>query len=101
MAYARLFSSQLDPSAIEQFRTIFANELRPLFAQVGGCETIDLLVATEPNAGGLVEGCIIARWTTLDAIDAAYARDDVRAVAQRLLRLLRQEPVISVYEVLD
>jgi quinol monooxygenase YgiN len=101
MPYVRIFNSAVDPSEIDLVRKAFEEELRPVFSTVDGCESLELLIGTEPNAGGLVEGCILARWRSPDDIERAYGRSEVREAASKIRSLLRQEPVIRLYEILE
>ncbi len=53
----------------------------------------------EKNAGGLVEGAVVSRWSSLTAMELAVAS---RAVAEALVRvrgLLRVEPLVRVFEI--
>jgi quinol monooxygenase YgiN len=101
MTYVRIFNSAVDPSEVDLVRKAFEEELRPAFRNVEGCESLELLIGAEPNAGGLVEGCILARWRSPDDIEQAYTRHDVRQSANKIRSLLRQEPVIRLYEILE
>jgi quinol monooxygenase YgiN len=101
MTYVRMFNSAVDPSEVDEIRKAFLEELQPLFATIDGCISVELLVSTEHNAGGLVDGCILARWTSPEAIERAYQDDAVRSVATRIRGLLRQEPVVRLFEVIE
>jgi quinol monooxygenase YgiN len=100
MPYVRMFHSAIDPAEVDLVRKTFGEDLRPTFAAVEGCRSLELLIATEPNAGGLIEGCVLARWDSVEAIERAYQEPEVRASAARIVGLLRQEPVINLYEVI-
>jgi quinol monooxygenase YgiN len=101
MGYVRMFQSSVDPSDIDQLRKFFEADVRPAFEQAPGCTSIDLLISTERNVGGLVDGCALSRWQSLDDLDAALATRGVQEALVRVLGLLRQEPVTRTYEVLD
>lgn len=72
----------------------------PAFAGASGCLGIELAVTVAPNAGGLVEGTAISRWSSLDDMAAAIASHEVQEALVRVRQLLRQEPVSKVLEVL-
>jgi quinol monooxygenase YgiN len=98
--FVRFFFSAVDPSDSDEVRRIFVEDVRPAFQELG-CHSVELLVNTEPKAGGLVEGVVVSRWESHDDIDQALRS---RAVAESLVRvrqLLRVEPVTRTFEVLE
>jgi quinol monooxygenase YgiN len=98
--FVRFFFSAVDPSDADEVRRIFVEDVKPAFHDLGA-ESVELLVNTELNAGGLVEGVVVSRWRSQDEIDRALRS---RAVAESLVRvrqLLRQEPVTRTFEVLE
>lgn len=98
--FLRLFQSAIDPADIDEVRQLFADDVVPAFAAQDGCLGVELVVNVEKNAGGLVEGAAISRWTTLDAMETAMANRAVVDALVRVRQVLRQEPVSKVYEVL-
>lgn len=100
MAYIRLFQSAVDPSEVEQVRRLFDDDVKPVFAAIDGCEWIELLINVEHNAGGLVEGCAMSRWTTHEQLEVALGSRPVLEALVRVRALLRQEPVTKTYEVM-
>src|SRR5439155_154019 len=52
------------------------------------------------NSGGLLEGAAASRWESFEAMEEAMASRDVAEGLVRILKLLRQEPVTRIYEVL-
>ncbi|MGH9156516.1 MAG: putative quinol monooxygenase [Acidimicrobiales bacterium] len=99
--FLRLYQSAVDPSDIEEVRRLFADDVKPVFAACAGCLGIELTVNVEPNAGGLVEGAAISRWTSRSEMDAAFASRPVREAIVRVRELLRQEPVSKVLQVVE
>ncbi|MDQ6725558.1 MAG: hypothetical protein M3066_05250 [Actinomycetota bacterium] len=99
--YLRLYQSAVAPSDVEEMRHIFADEVAPVFAGCAGCLGVELAVSIEPNAGGLVEGAAISRWSSLDEMSAAMASKEVQGAIVAVRRLLRQEPVSKVMHVLQ
>src|SRR6185503_16600971 len=73
MAWLRLFQSAVDPSDVDEVQRLFNDDVRPVFAGIAACESMELIVSTESSAGGLVEGCALSRWTSLDALEQAVA----------------------------
>lgn len=101
MPYVRLFQSAVDPSEVEQVRKLFNDDVRPLFADVDGCESMELLINVDHNAGGLVEGCAFSRWTSREALETALGSRPVLEALVRVRALLRQEPVTKTFEVME
>lgn len=96
----RVFSSAVDPADVDDVRRLFSEDVKPVFAAVAGCGGIELMVSTEPNAGGLVEGAAVSRWESKEAMDGALASRQVSEALVRVLQLLRHEPVTRVFEVI-
>lgn len=97
--YLRLYQSAVDPDDVEEVRRLFAADVAPAFTARPGCLGIELAVSTQVNAGGLVEGAAISRWSSLEEMDAAFATREVREAIVRVRQLLRQQPVSKVLEV--
>lgn len=98
--YVRFFSSAVDPSDLEDLRRIFAEDIKPTFEGMPGCDSIELIVSHEANAGGLVDGAAVSRWASLKELDAAIGSRAASESLVRLLPLLRLEPVTRTYEIL-
>ena len=99
--YLRFYQSAIDPSDVDEMRRLFVDDVVPAFSQAPGCLGLELTVSIEPNAGGLVEGAAISRWSSLDEMAAAMASHEVREALVRVRQLLRQEPVAKVLQVLQ
>jgi len=99
--YLRLYQSAVDPADVDEMRRLFAVDVAPVFAHCPGCLGLELTVSVEPNAGGLVEGAAISRWSSLDEMASAMASHDVQEALVRVRQLLRQEPVSKVLQVLQ
>lgn len=95
----RVFQSAIDPADLERIRQLFADDVAPAFSALDGCLSIELVMSCEQNAGGLVEGAAISRWTSRQAMEAAVESRSAREGMVRILQLLRQEPVTRVFEV--
>ena len=98
--FLRLYQSAVAPADVEEVRRLFVDDVVPAFAGASGCLGIELAVTVAPNAGGLVEGTAISRWSSLDEMAAAITSHEVREALVRVRQLLRQEPVAKVLEVL-
>lgn len=96
----RLFQSAVDPADVEELRSLFLDDVKPAFESVGGCLGIELIMNTEKNAGGLVEGAALSRWATREAMDEGLEARVVAEAQVRIFQLLRQEPVVRVFEVI-
>lgn len=99
--YLRLYQSAVDPADVEEIRRLFVDDVVPAFSRCTGCIGLELTVSVEPNAGGLIEGAAISRWTSLDDMATALASHEVREALVRVRQLLRQEPVSKVLQVLQ
>ncbi|CAN5745379.1 hypothetical protein BH20ACT2_BH20ACT2_23610 [soil metagenome] len=99
--YVRMFQSAVDPADVEEMRRLFNDDVRTLLGSRTGCLAIELLLNTEHNAGGLVEGCAISRWSSLDDLRAGLDDHAVRDALVRVRSLLRHEPITKTYEVLE
>ena len=96
----RLFQSTIDPADVEEVRRLFIEDVLPVYEKLDGCLSIELVVRSEPNAGGLVEGAALSRWESRDAMEEAVMSRPAKEAQVRIVELLRQEPVIRVFEVL-
>lgn len=99
--FVRVFSTALDPSDLPDVRRIFLEDIKPVFEAMPGCQSMELLLSHENNAGGLVEGATLSRWANLERLSEAI---ESRAVAESMVRILpflQLEPVIRTFEVLD
>jgi quinol monooxygenase YgiN len=99
--YLRLYQSAVDPSDVAEVRRLFNDDVRPLFENLDGCVSMELLINLEPSAGGLVEGCALSRWTSLEHLQQALASREVGEALVRIRTMLRQEPVTKTLEVLE
>ena len=99
--FLRFYQSAVDPADVEEMQRLFVDDVVPAFRGRAGCIGLELTVAVEPNAGGLVEGAAISRWTSLDEMAAAMASHEVQEALVRVRGLLRQEPVSKVLQVLQ
>ena len=98
--FLRLYQSAVAPADVDEIKRLFVDDVVPAFSGASGCLGIELAVTLAPNAGGLVEGTAISRWSSLDDMAAAIASHEVREALVRVRQLLRQEPVAKVLEVL-
>jgi quinol monooxygenase YgiN len=95
----RILQSAVDPTDIDDVKRLFADDVKPVFEKLPGCLAVELLVSVDSNAGGLVEGAALSRWTTQEAMEEAMASRRVSEAQVRVFELLRQEPVIRVFDV--
>jgi quinol monooxygenase YgiN len=96
----RLFQSAVDPADVEELRSLFLDDVKSAFEAVSGCLGIELIMNTDKNAGGLVEGAALSRWTTREAMAEGVESRAVAEAQVRIFQLLRQEPVVRVFEVI-
>ena len=99
--YLRVYRTAFDPADVEEIRRYFFEDVKPVFDDFAECVAVELAVSVEKNAGGLLEGALVSRWTSLPALEAAVAS---RAMAEALVRVrqfLRLEPVAKVFEIVE
>lgn len=99
--YLRLYQTAVDPSDLEEMSRLFHDDVQPAFAGTDGCLGLELAVSLEKNAGGLVEACIVSRWASVAELDEAFASRAVNEGIVRFRELLRQEPVVKVFEIAE
>ena len=97
----RLFSSAIDPSDLPEVQRIFGEDIAPVFKSLPGCLSMELLLGTDSNAGGLVEAAALSRWNSHDELSAAIESRPVAESMVRILPFLQLEPVIRMFEVLE
>ena len=101
MAFIRLYQTAVDPADVDAVRRLFEDDVKPVFDRLDGCESIELMINVAGNAGGLVEGCALSRWRSLDDLERALATREVGEALVRIQTMLRQEPVTKTFEVLE
>lgn len=99
--FVRMFLSAANPDDLDEIRRMFDEDVKPTLERQPGCRGVSLLVGTERNAGGLVEGAAVSEWESRDALDTALDRREVQESIVRVRGLLRQEPVTKTFEVLS
>jgi quinol monooxygenase YgiN len=97
--YLRVFQSAVDPDDVEAIRQFFTDDVLTAFAGLDGCLGVELLISHDRNAGGLVEGAAVSRWSSMEAMDEAVASRPVKEALVRVTSLLRQQPVTRIFEV--
>jgi len=95
-----MFQTAIDPTDVDALRRLFAEDILPVYRELAGCLGIELVMSVGSSAGGLVEGAAVSRWTGLEEMEKAIGSRPVAEAQVRVLQLLRQEPVIRVFEVL-
>lgn len=98
--FLRLYQSAVAPADVEEMKRLFLDDVVPAFREAGGCLGLELAVTVEPNAGGLVEGTAISRWSSREEMNEAVSSRPVQEAMVRVRQLLRQEPVSKILEVL-
>ena len=99
--FLRLYQSAVDPADVQEMHRLFLDDVMPVFVNAPGCLGIELTISVEPNAGGLVEGAAISRWSSLEDMATALASSEVQQAVVRVREMLRQEPVSKVMQVLQ
>ncbi len=97
----RMFQTAIDPADVDTLRRLFAEDVLPVYNQLPGCLGIELAMCVERSAGGLVEGAALSRWSGREEMERAIGSRPVAEAQVRILQLLRQEPVIRIFEILS
>jgi quinol monooxygenase YgiN len=97
--YVRMLQSAIDPADVEAVTQLFADDVVPAFRGIDGCLSMELLMSVESNAGGLIEGAALSRWQSREAMERGMASRTAAEAQVRIVELLRQEPVVRVFEV--
>jgi len=96
----RMFQTAVDPADLDELRRFFADDILPVYRDFPGCVSIELLLSKEHHPGGLLECAAVSRWEHVEAMSAAMESRAAKEAQVRILELLRQEPLVRVFEVL-
>jgi hypothetical protein len=99
--FVRLFSSAIDPGDLPEVRRIFSEDIKPVFESLPGCTSMELLLGTDRNAGGLVDAGALSRWKSQDELTVAIESRAVVESMVRILPFLQLEPVIRMFEIIE
>lgn len=99
--FLRIFLTAVDPTDADVLRGLFEEDLMPVYRAFPGCLDVELAICTDHNAGGLVEAAGISRWENRRHMDAAMGSRPAHEAQVRIFELLRQEPVVRVFEVVS
>lgn len=97
--FLRVFLTAVDPADVESLRRLFDEDVVPGYMGLEGCRHVEMLMSVDHNAGGLVEGAVLSRWSSRDAMETGIASRPAHESQVRVFELLRQEPVVRVFEV--
>lgn len=97
----RLFQTAVDPVDLAEVRRLFSDDILPVYRDLPGCLGIELTVSVDHHPGGLLECAAVSRWRSGEAMESALASRAAREAQVRVFELLRQEPVVRVFEVLS
>ncbi|HET7488516.1 MAG TPA: hypothetical protein VFJ85_11350 [Acidimicrobiales bacterium] len=96
----RLFQTAVDPADVDEVRRLFTDDLLPAYRGFDGCVSIELALDADHHPGGLVELAAISRWSSSGAMAEAMESRAAREAQVRIFELLRQEPLVRVFEVI-
>ena len=99
--YLRVYQTAFDPADVEEIRRFFLEDVKPAFDDFDGCVAVELAVSVEKKAGGLLEGAVVSRWSSLPAMEGAVSSRLVSEALVRVRQLLRLEPVAKVFEIVE
>jgi len=95
-----MFQTAVDPADLDQVRRLFADDLLPVYREFAGCTSIELVLGMDHHPGGLLECATVSRWADLDAMGEAMESRAAKEAQVRIFELLRQEPLVRVFEIL-
>lgn len=99
-SYLRMFQTAVDPADLAEVRRLFSDDILPVYRDFPGCSSIELVLSTDHHPGGLLECATVSRWDHLEAMNAAMASRSAKEAQVRIQELLRQEPLVRVFEIL-
>lgn len=100
-AVLRMFQTAVDPADLDEVRRLFEDDILPVFREMPGCVSMELVLGVDHNPGGLLECAAVSRWEAVEAMESAMATRAAKEAQVRIFELLRQEPVVRVFEVLS
>jgi quinol monooxygenase YgiN len=96
----RMFMSAVAPGDVDELVRLFSEDVAPVFEAHPDCLGIELIRAERAGVGGLIEGGVITRWTSLEAMEAALDTPEIKESQVRVRSLMRRLPLRRFYEVL-
>lgn len=96
----RMFQTTVDPADLDEIRRLFADDILPVYRECAGCVSIELVLSVDHHPGGLIECATLSRWEHHEAMGEAMGSRAVKEAQVRIFELLRQEPLVRVFEVL-
>lgn len=96
----RMFQTAVDPADLDQMCRFFSDDILPIFRETAGCLSMELVMSVEHNPGGLLECAAVSRWDSAASMESAMASRAAKEAQVRIFELLRQEPVVRVFQVL-
>jgi hypothetical protein len=100
VSYIRFFVSAVSPDDVEEVIRLFETDVVPVFRDHPDCLGIELVMAEEAGVSGMVEGGVITRWTSVEAMETALDSPELVGSQERVRGLLRREPIRKIYRVL-
>jgi quinol monooxygenase YgiN len=95
----RLFLSAVSASEVDDVLALLREDVVPVFTAHPDCLGIEIVIADSAGAGGMVEGGVLTRWTSSDAMEAALASPELLEGQARVRKLMRREPKRLVLQV--
>lgn len=95
----RIFLSSVAPGDVEEVVRLFQEDVLPVFEAHPECVGIELVMSTQQNVAGLIEGGAISRWRSLEGMNQALLAPELQQSQLRIRELLRREPIHKVFEV--
>lgn len=97
----RLFITSIAQADLDRVLDLIRSDVIPAFEAHPDCVAIDILMSDQTGAGGLVEGGVMTRWSSEEAMERGLSDPTIRKSQERVLPLLRREPVRRTFRVMN
>lgn len=94
----RIFDTAIERDDIEQAKTLFREQVRPVFERFEGCHGIDMHIGIDEHSKDLVEVAAISQWESMAAIEQATALPAYEKSLEQLRMLFQQTPIVRHFE---
>lgn len=94
----RIFDTAIEPDDIEKAKTLFREQVRPVFERFEGCHGIDMHIGIDEHSKDLVEVAAISQWESMAAIEQATALPTYDKALEQLRMLFQQTPIVRHFE---
>ena len=98
MTIIRIFDTTIEPSDVEEAKTLFREQVKPAFDRFEGCQGIEMSLGVEEHSKDLVDVAAISRWDSMASIERAIATDEYQEALRELRALFQETPLVRHFE---